>query len=108
MQAPPVGPRQVARPSPNLDRRRSTPAAAPVGRTHPVGEERADVRYTLNDSPHGSHRKIAALVPAAARVLDLGCSEGFLGQLLQGKAAGSSEPMFPKPAYFEQGVTTSR
>jgi O-antigen biosynthesis protein len=46
-----------------------------------------DGLYEVNLRPHGSHEKLLALVGEAPRVLDVGCSTGFLARRLQGRGA---------------------
>lgn len=36
----------------------------------------------FNERPHGGHRKLLALVPDGSRVLDVGCSSGYLARRL--------------------------
>jgi SAM-dependent methyltransferase len=36
----------------------------------------------FNDRPHGGHRKLLDLVPSGSRVLDVGCSAGYLAERL--------------------------
>jgi SAM-dependent methyltransferase len=43
--------------------------------------------YEFNPRPHGSHEKLLALVGQSARVLDVGCSTGFLARRLQARGA---------------------
>jgi O-antigen biosynthesis protein len=47
----------------------------------------ADGLYEYNPRPHGSHEKLLALVGRPARVLDVGCSTGYLASRLQGRGA---------------------
>jgi SAM-dependent methyltransferase len=46
-----------------------------------------DGLYEVNLRPHGSHEKLLALVGEAPRVLDVGCSTGFLAGRLQARGA---------------------
>jgi SAM-dependent methyltransferase len=46
-----------------------------------------DGLYEVNTRPHGSHEKLVNLVGDAARVLDVGCSTGFLARRLQARGA---------------------
>ena len=46
-----------------------------------------DGLYEVNLRPHGSHEKLVALVGEAGRVLDVGCSTGFLARRLQARGA---------------------
>jgi SAM-dependent methyltransferase len=46
-----------------------------------------DGLYEVNLRPHGSHEKLLALVGGAPRVLDVGCSTGFLARRLQARGA---------------------
>jgi O-antigen biosynthesis protein len=46
-----------------------------------------DGLYEVNTRPHGSHEKLLALVVDSARVLDVGCSTGFLASRLQESGA---------------------
>jgi 2-polyprenyl-3-methyl-5-hydroxy-6-metoxy-1,4-benzoquinol methylase len=39
----------------------------------------------FNDRPHGGHRKLLDLVPSGSRVLDVGCSAGYLAERLVAK-----------------------
>jgi 2-polyprenyl-3-methyl-5-hydroxy-6-metoxy-1,4-benzoquinol methylase len=43
----------------------------------------ADGLYEVNLRPHGSHEKLLALLGRPVRVLDAGCSTGYLAQRLQ-------------------------
>lgn len=48
----------------------------------------ADVRrspYGYGAEPGGTHQTILARIPAASDVLDVGCNEGYLGRVLQGR-----------------------
>ncbi len=45
------------------------------------------VRYTLKQSPTGSHMQIVAAIRPGSRVLDLGCSQGLLARPLRDKGA---------------------
>ena len=41
----------------------------------------------LNERPHGGHRKLLALLPQGGRVLDVGCSSGYLAKPLSERGA---------------------
>jgi 2-polyprenyl-3-methyl-5-hydroxy-6-metoxy-1,4-benzoquinol methylase len=43
--------------------------------------------YEVNTRPHGSHEKLLALLGHPTRVLDVGCSTGFLAKRLQARGA---------------------
>jgi O-antigen biosynthesis protein len=43
--------------------------------------------YALNERPHGSQMKIVELVAGARRVLDVGCSTGYLAERMQQRGA---------------------
>ena len=47
----------------------------------------ADGLYELNPRPHGSHEKLLALLGRSGRVLDVGCSTGYLASRLQARGA---------------------
>jgi O-antigen biosynthesis protein len=43
--------------------------------------------YEYNPRPHGSQEKLIALIGRPRRVLDVGCSTGYLAQRIQGRGA---------------------
>jgi 2-polyprenyl-3-methyl-5-hydroxy-6-metoxy-1,4-benzoquinol methylase len=43
--------------------------------------------YALNERPHGSQMKVVELVAGARRVLDVGCSTGYLAKRMQQQGA---------------------
>jgi SAM-dependent methyltransferase len=47
----------------------------------------ADGLYEYNARPHGSHAKLLALLEGRERVLDVGCSSGYLAQRLHARGA---------------------
>jgi O-antigen biosynthesis protein len=47
----------------------------------------ADGLYEVNLRPHGSHEKLLALVGRPERVLDVGCSTGYVAERLQARGA---------------------
>jgi len=47
----------------------------------------ADGLYEYNTRPHGAHEKLLALLDGRKRVLDVGCSSGYLAQRLQQRGA---------------------
>jgi 2-polyprenyl-3-methyl-5-hydroxy-6-metoxy-1,4-benzoquinol methylase len=53
----------------------------------PAASSNGDVgrQYTFNPSPYGPHQKAIALVPAGARVLDVGCARGYISEQLVAK-----------------------
>jgi 2-polyprenyl-3-methyl-5-hydroxy-6-metoxy-1,4-benzoquinol methylase len=59
--------------------------ALPLHTPRELGESLDYVPY--NDRPHRAHEKLLALVGPADRVLDVGCSTGYLAQRLSGRGA---------------------
>ena len=47
----------------------------------------AEGLYEVNTRPHGSHEKLLALIGRPGRVLDVGCSTGYLASRLQARGA---------------------
>jgi 2-polyprenyl-3-methyl-5-hydroxy-6-metoxy-1,4-benzoquinol methylase len=46
-----------------------------------------DGLYEYNARPHGSHEKLVALIGEGERVLDVGCSSGYLAERMQKRGA---------------------